>query len=114
MALAIDITFQSQNDCHKSARRRQVKLRLRHLKTIFANNRLHLQEGAGMLRYEGGSVCRASQTRRLIWGRLDRVVDVLSDGPGIWYPLVKCGTYVQEGTKIGFVTDYFRCVQSFV
>jgi len=40
-----------------------------------------------------------------VW--LDRVVDVLSDGPGIWYPLVQRGTYVQEGMKIGFVTDYF-------
>jgi predicted deacylase len=40
-----------------------------------------------------------------VW--LDRVVDVLSDGPGIWYPVVKRGTYVQEGMKIGFVTDYF-------
>src|SRR5215472_12028901 len=40
-----------------------------------------------------------------VW--LDKLVDVLSDGPGIWYPLVKRGTYVQEGMKIGFVTDYF-------
>jgi uncharacterized protein len=40
-----------------------------------------------------------------VW--LDRVVDILSDGPGIWYPLAKRGTYVQEGMKIGFVTDYF-------
>ncbi len=40
-----------------------------------------------------------------VW--LERVVDVLSDGPGIWYPLVKRGTYVQEGMKIGFVTNYF-------
>ena len=40
-----------------------------------------------------------------VW--LDRVVDVLSDGPGIWYPRVKRGTYVQEGMKIGYVTDYF-------
>jgi uncharacterized protein len=40
-----------------------------------------------------------------VW--LDRVVDVVSDGPGIWYPLVKRGTYVQEGMKIGVVTDYF-------
>ena len=40
-----------------------------------------------------------------VW--LDRVVDVLSDGPGIWYPLVKRGTYIQQGMKIGFVTDYF-------
>ena len=40
-----------------------------------------------------------------VW--LDKVVDVLADGPGVWYPLVKRGTYVQEGMKIGFVTDYF-------
>jgi predicted deacylase len=40
-----------------------------------------------------------------VW--LDRIVDVLSEGPGIWYPLVKRGTYVQEGMKIGLVTDYF-------
>jgi predicted deacylase len=40
-----------------------------------------------------------------VW--LDKVVDVLSDGPGIWYPLVKRGTYVREGMKIGIVTDYF-------
>jgi predicted deacylase len=40
-----------------------------------------------------------------VW--LGKVVDVISDGPGIWYPLVKRGTYVQEGMKIGFVTDYF-------
>jgi predicted deacylase len=40
-----------------------------------------------------------------IW--LDKLADVVSDGPGIWYPLVKRGTYVQEGMKIGYVTDYF-------
>ena len=34
-------------------------------------------------------------------------MDVLSDGPGIWYPLVRRGTYVQVGMKIGYVTDYF-------
>jgi predicted deacylase len=40
-----------------------------------------------------------------VW--LGKVVDVVSDGPGIWYPLVKRGTYVQEGMKLGYVTDYF-------
>jgi predicted deacylase len=40
-----------------------------------------------------------------VW--IDKIADVLSDGPGIWYPLVKRGTYVHEGMKIGFVTDYF-------
>jgi predicted deacylase len=40
-----------------------------------------------------------------VW--LDRVVDVLSEGPGIWFPIVKRNTYVQEGMKIGLVTNYF-------
>src|SRR5713226_5715424 len=40
-----------------------------------------------------------------VW--LDRVVDVLSDGPGIWYPLVKRGTTVSAGMKLGTVTDFF-------
>lgn len=40
-----------------------------------------------------------------VW--LEKVVDVLAEGPGIWYPLVKRGTYVQEGMKLGYITDYF-------
>ena len=40
-----------------------------------------------------------------VW--LEKIVDVVSDGPGIWYPLVKRGAYVQEGMKLGYVTDYF-------
>ena len=40
-----------------------------------------------------------------VW--LEKIVDVISDGPGIWYPLVKRGTYVQAGMKLGYVTDYF-------
>ena len=40
-----------------------------------------------------------------VW--LEKIVDIISDGPGIWYPLVKRGTYVQEGMKLGYVTDYF-------
>jgi uncharacterized protein len=40
-----------------------------------------------------------------VW--LEKIVDIVSDGPGIWYPLVKRGTYVQEGMKLGYVTDYF-------
>src|ERR1700730_2219300 len=40
-----------------------------------------------------------------VW--LEKIGYVISDGPGIWYPLVKRGTYVQEGMKLGYVTDYF-------
>ena len=44
-------------------------------------------------------------TENPVW--LDRVADIISDGPGIWFPLVKRGTYVQEGMQVGYVTDYF-------
>ena len=40
-----------------------------------------------------------------VW--LSKVEDVLADGPGIWYPYLKRGTYVQEGMKLGRITDYF-------
>jgi predicted deacylase len=40
-----------------------------------------------------------------VW--LEKIVDIISDGPGIWYPLVKRGTYIQAGMKLGYVTDYF-------
>jgi uncharacterized protein len=40
-----------------------------------------------------------------VW--LDKLEDVVSDGPGIWYPLVKRGTYVQAGMKLGYITDFF-------
>ena len=40
-----------------------------------------------------------------VW--LSQVVDVLADGSGIFYPLVKRGTYINQGMKIGYITDYF-------
>src|SRR5712692_4464866 len=39
-----------------------------------------------------------------VW--LEELVDVISDGPGMWYPLVKRGTYVEAGMKLGIITDY--------
>ena len=40
-----------------------------------------------------------------VWiGKIDTVA---SDQPGIFYPLVQRGTYVEAGMKIGYVTDYF-------
>jgi predicted deacylase len=39
-----------------------------------------------------------------VW--IEKLVDVLGDGPGIWYPLVKRGTYVSTGMKLGTITDY--------
>src|SRR6185312_1042429 len=40
-----------------------------------------------------------------VW--IGKVDSVTSDREGIFYPLVARGTYVQQGMKIGYVTDYF-------
>jgi len=40
-----------------------------------------------------------------VW--IEKLSDALADGPGIWYPLVKRGTYVSAGMKLGTITDYF-------
>ena len=39
-----------------------------------------------------------------VW--IEKLSDVLADGPGIWYPLVKRGMYVSAGMKLGTITDY--------
>ncbi|HSW30304.1 MAG TPA: M14 family metallopeptidase [Longimicrobiales bacterium] len=39
-----------------------------------------------------------------VW--IERLAEVSSEQTGIFYPLVKRGTYVQAGMKIGYVTDY--------
>jgi uncharacterized protein len=39
-----------------------------------------------------------------VW--IDRVVTLSSEKDGIFYPLVKRGTYVEQGMKVGYVTDY--------
>jgi predicted deacylase len=40
-----------------------------------------------------------------VWiGKIDTVT---SDQPGIFYPVVQRGSYVEQGMRIGYVTDYF-------
>jgi predicted deacylase len=39
-----------------------------------------------------------------VW--IERIENVTSDQTGIFYPLVHRGTYVTQGMKIGYVTDY--------
>lgn len=39
-----------------------------------------------------------------VW--IEKVVTLASDQTGIFYPLVKRGTYVEQGMKVGYVTDY--------
>jgi predicted deacylase len=40
-----------------------------------------------------------------VW--IEKLVDVTSDVEGIFYPLVKRGSYVEAGMKLGYVTDFF-------
>src|SRR5260370_716116 len=37
---------------------------------------------------------------------IEKLFDVLAVGPGLWYTLVKPGTYVSAGMKPGTITDY--------
>jgi predicted deacylase len=39
-----------------------------------------------------------------VW--IERLANVTSEQNGIFYPLVKRGTYVEKGMKVGYVTDY--------
>ena len=39
-----------------------------------------------------------------VW--VEKIVTITSDQTGIFYPLVKRGTYVEQGMRIGYVTDY--------
>jgi uncharacterized protein len=39
-----------------------------------------------------------------VW--IEKIHTIASDQTGIFYPLVKRGTYVEQGMKVGYVTDY--------
>ena len=47
----------------------------------------------------------ATMVQHPVW--IERIATVASEQTGIFYPLVKRGTYVEQGMKIGYVTDYF-------
>lgn len=46
----------------------------------------------------------ATMVQRPVW--IERIATLASEQTGIFYPLVKRGTYVEQGMKIGYVTDY--------
>ena len=46
----------------------------------------------------------AAMVEHPVW--IEKVVTVASEQTGMFYPLVKRGTYVEQGMKIGYVTDY--------
>jgi uncharacterized protein len=46
----------------------------------------------------------ASTIEHPVW--IEKILTIASEQTGIFYPLVKRGTYVEQGMKVGYVTDY--------
>jgi len=46
----------------------------------------------------------AATVEHPVW--IEKVVTLASDQTGIFYPSVKRGTYIEQGMKVGYVTDY--------
>jgi hypothetical protein len=46
----------------------------------------------------------AAMVEHPVW--IEKVLTLASDQTGIFYPTVKRGTYVEQGMKVGYVTDY--------
>src|ERR1700687_4323496 len=47
----------------------------------------------------------ATQIEHPVW--IEKVANISSEQPGIFYPLVRRGSYVEAGMKVGYITDYF-------
>jgi len=59
----------------------------------------------GVMRYLKMLPGAASPIEHPVW--IEKIASVTSDQTGIFYPLVQRGSYVEQGMKIGYVTDYF-------
>ena len=57
-----------------------------------------------VMRYLKMLAGQAQTIEHPVW--IEKVITVASEQNGIFYPLVKRGTYVEQGMKIGYVTDY--------
>ena len=46
----------------------------------------------------------ATMVEHPVW--IEKILTIASEQTGIFYPLVRRGTYVEQGMKVGYVTDY--------
>jgi len=67
--------------------------------------RLLLDGTVSVMRYLKMLPGTASPVEHPVW--IGKVDTVESEQPGIFYPLVQRGTYVAQGMKIGYVTDFY-------
>ena len=58
----------------------------------------------GVMRYLKMLPGQPAMVQGPVW--FEKVVTLASEQTGIFYPSVKRGTYVETGTKVGYVTDY--------
>src|SRR2546421_3710286 len=58
----------------------------------------------GVMRYLKMLPGQPAMVEHPVW--IAKVVTIASDQTGTFYPLVKRGTYVEQGMKVGYVTDY--------
>ena len=58
----------------------------------------------GVMRYLKMLPGQPAPIEHPVW--IEKVVTIASDQTGMFYPLVKRGTYVEQGMKVGYVTDY--------
>ncbi|HKE58814.1 MAG TPA: M14 family metallopeptidase [Pyrinomonadaceae bacterium] len=76
-----------------------------HAGTVEADDVNALVNGClNVMRYLKMLPGEAAKVEHPVW--IEKVMTVTSDVNGIFYPLVKRGTYVEQGMKLGYVTDY--------
>lgn len=76
-----------------------------HAGTVEAEDVNALVNGClSVLRYLKMLPGTASFIEHPVW--IDKVATVASEQTGIFYPLVRRGTYVERGMKLGYITDY--------
>ncbi|HYJ85948.1 MAG TPA: RNA-binding domain-containing protein [Pyrinomonadaceae bacterium] len=76
-----------------------------HAGTVEADDVSALTGGClNVMRYLKMLAGTATLIENPVW--IDKVVPLASEQTGMFYPLVRRGAYVQQGMKVGYVTDY--------
>lgn len=77
-----------------------------HAGTVEADDVSALTSGClNVMRYLKMLPGTATLIENPVW--INKVVPLASEQTGIFYPLVRRGAYVEQGMKVGYVTDYF-------
>jgi hypothetical protein len=76
-----------------------------HAGTVEADDVNALVNGClSVMRYLKMAPGPPSAVEHPVW--IEKVVSLASEQTGVFYPLVRRGTYVEQGMKVGYVTDY--------